>query len=220
MVRSIGKNLLHFNIQNLIWCLKYYFGTINNSWYFSLFEYGKNKISGDITPAYHLLGLNEVKQIYNILPDTKILFIIRNPIDRTWSQLRKNGQTKWSNQDLQKKIESDDIKLRNNYLYAIKNWQRYYPANQFKLLFFDDIIRDPDSFLKNILSFLSLNKTVLQSIPIRSKINSAPSENINPIIKKLIVKSALPDLKELCNEIGGYSINWFEEAESFLKSDK
>jgi len=219
MLKNIGKNLLKFDIEKLLWCFKYYLGSINDDWYLSLFNNCDNKISGDITPAYQLLDLVDVRKIHTLLPNAKIIFLIRNPIYRTWSQLRKNKQNKLSYDQIEKILRSDDMHIRNNYLFTINNWKKIYPQNQFKLLFYDDIIQEPDRILKDVFVFLSINNCVSQNFVLNKKINSAPEDNLNINIKKLITITLLPTLQNLNKEIGGYTNNWLKEAEHFLSKN-
>jgi Sulfotransferase family len=46
------------------------------------------KLVGDVTPAYAMLALPRLKRIAAISPDLKILFLMRDPVARTWSHIR------------------------------------------------------------------------------------------------------------------------------------
>ena len=58
----------------------------------------KNKLKGEITPCYSTLSENKIKLIHKINPQLKIILILRNPIERAWSQavmnLAKKANTK------------------------------------------------------------------------------------------------------------------------------
>jgi hypothetical protein len=61
----------------------------DDKWYFSLFEDVPSKcLTGDITPAYSALPEEGVQYVFNLLPDVKIIHIIRNPIKRAWSSVK------------------------------------------------------------------------------------------------------------------------------------
>lgn len=59
------------------------------SWYLKHFDpqTGQEKLAirGEITPAYATLNRSVVQQIHRLFPNLKLIFIIRNPIDRIWS---------------------------------------------------------------------------------------------------------------------------------------
>ena len=91
MARKLVKNIVRINYPNFKWSFKYYTGNISDHWYSSLFTTDINKIVGEITPAYQILDEDDVRKIHELMPNTKIIFIVRNPIDRTWSQLRQSN---------------------------------------------------------------------------------------------------------------------------------
>jgi len=82
--QSWGKRDLH----SLRWQAQFYFGRIDDDWYHSLFPQDENLLCGEITPAYSILPEENVAQIARSLPNLKILLLLRNPIERAWSQVR------------------------------------------------------------------------------------------------------------------------------------
>ena len=44
-------------------------------------------INGDITPAYAFLPIDVIQEIYKIVPNLRLIYLIRNPIDRAWSSV-------------------------------------------------------------------------------------------------------------------------------------
>ena len=60
------------------------------AWYRSLFEPAGERLTGDITPAYATLSGSVVGRIRELLPDCRVIFIMRNPIERAWSHFRSN----------------------------------------------------------------------------------------------------------------------------------
>ena len=62
-------------------------------WYETHFS--DHKVSGEITPAYSTLSKDCVRLVGNYLPLAKIIFIVRNPVDRIWSQIRMM-KTSWN----------------------------------------------------------------------------------------------------------------------------
>ena len=54
----------------------------------ALFSHVPDKVSGEVTPSYSILSRDDVASMSQLLPDAKIIFLLRNPIDRAWSMLR------------------------------------------------------------------------------------------------------------------------------------
>lgn len=58
-------------------------------WYFNIFSGCKeNQKTGDITPNYCLLKEETIKLIYEKIPNLKIIYILREPIDRAFSGIK------------------------------------------------------------------------------------------------------------------------------------
>ena len=59
-VRSrLQRHRNRFSREEFLWDLKYYAGAPGDGWYASLFEPGRGKVKGEITPAYSTLGRDE-----------------------------------------------------------------------------------------------------------------------------------------------------------------
>ena len=61
---------------------------LDDDWYVSLFaDRGGKKVAGEVTPEYALIGISGLKHLKRLAPDARIIFIMRNPVTRAWSQL-------------------------------------------------------------------------------------------------------------------------------------
>ncbi|MFN3643415.1 MAG: sulfotransferase family protein [Gemmobacter sp.] len=49
---------------------------------------GGRRVVGDITPAYALLAPETLDRMQRIAPDTRFVYLLRDPVDRLWSHLR------------------------------------------------------------------------------------------------------------------------------------
>src|SRR5215207_5202714 len=70
--------------QNAAWDLRYFFGRPDDGWYASLFEQGRGKVAGEATPDYAILDEEAIAHVHGLMPDAKIIFMMRNPIERPW----------------------------------------------------------------------------------------------------------------------------------------
>src|SRR2546421_8253693 len=55
--------------------------------YARLFESKGQLLSGDMTPAYSMLNDEIVDPIIDYFPNLKVIFLVRDPVERAWSQL-------------------------------------------------------------------------------------------------------------------------------------
>jgi hypothetical protein len=117
-------------------------------------------------------------------------------------------------------LNSDDMRLRNDYLYTLKNWSYFYGPSQFKLCFFEDLTKNPDKLLNEIFVFILGKKCTCkihsQKKNFENKINSAPCIDLDNDLKKIIAMQVYPNLQRLCSEIGGYPCEWLKAAQAIL----
>src|SRR5918993_2901739 len=86
-VKQIPNQLVKTpSFQELRWNLRFYMRPYDDRWYSQVFEPKKAKVSGEITPAYSVLDREKVAHAHGLMPDARIIFFMRNPIERVWSQ--------------------------------------------------------------------------------------------------------------------------------------
>ncbi len=118
-----------------------------------------NQITGEITPKYIFHEASALR-ISKILPDLKLILILRNPVARAISQFRfawQNGNTKskgiFCMKELEKKLE---ILTRGLYYNQIKTYHEVFPRSQLKIILFEDLVTRTEKILYDLYSFLGL----------------------------------------------------------------
>lgn len=147
---------------------------IDDHWYENIFSLQKNsKYALDITPYYAIIGVDGFQHIKRIAKNKKILFILRNPVDRAWSGLlegkkRIDGGIERFIMDIEsEKISIDqlykicstgaDVGARSNYLNTIINLEEAGLLEQTKIMFYDDLSSKPEDFIAEIYNFLEID---------------------------------------------------------------
>ncbi|NEO38728.1 MAG: sulfotransferase [Moorea sp. SIOASIH] len=135
----------------------------DDQWYLSLFkEATSEEAIGEITPAYSALPELGVKHIKRLLGDIKIIYILRNPIKRAWSQVVTSRR--WDTLDYQQIsyeewVEMIDAKyslLKGHYTRTITNYEKYFAQDKILYLFYDDICLNPATLLQKVCDFLEI----------------------------------------------------------------
>lgn len=72
------------------------------------------KVVGDITPNYATLSDEELARMRDLSPDTKFLYLLRDPLDRLWSHIRMQARRQRQDHEVYEKKS-------NNILYRILN---------------------------------------------------------------------------------------------------
>ncbi len=90
------------------------------------------------------------------VPDAKLIFMLRNPIERSWSAVRyrltkeQRGQIIKDNKrlgaiedltvdQLREYIAAPALAKRSDYLSTIDRFRKHYPAKQMQIVFFDAV---------------------------------------------------------------------------------
>ena len=131
-------------------------------WYSQLFA-DATKVNGEITPAYALLPLTTIEQIHLSFPDLRLIYLIRNPIERAWSSARmaldraEMRHSEASDQWFIDHFRSQGSLARGDYETCIRRWRSVFPLNRFHIVKFESIQADPVGVANRCLLHLNLN---------------------------------------------------------------
>jgi hypothetical protein len=176
LIKYYKKNLTLFksyrSLRNLDYNIKRFFSPI---------------AKGEATASYAAMPEELIKEIFVLNPSIKILLMIRNPVERAWSDaklslLKLPGR---AFEDLDFKefenfYSNEYIAHCGEYTTIIQNWEKYTKTNNFFIGIFDNISKDPMNLLNNIFHFLDLPYDVdlLRSDTITKKINPTTSQKM------------------------------------------
>jgi len=160
------------------------------------------------------------------MPGVKIILLVRNPIDRTWSQLRRwlhrrrNGEIDPSLDlldNLKRIVGRRGVALRGDYVRAINNWGNYFPKEQFFIGFFDDIVQNPKQFLLRTFDFLGVEplEKHITELAYRTA-NPSPEREIPPEFALYLTEKYYPQIEALSEMLGGHADQWRRQAEKLL----
>lgn len=57
--------------------------------YSKRFTPGRGKVKGDMSPGYSVLAPERIRLIRKLMPEVRLIFIRRDPVERTWAALRR-----------------------------------------------------------------------------------------------------------------------------------
>lgn len=127
------------------------------------------KLFGEKTPTYSFQP-NVAERIYRLYPDVKLIWIFRDPVERTYSNylhVLKNGGENLSFRDAIrledsriKKYLFHGYKLRSIYCQQVARFLQYFPRNQMYFLLFEDLIKPygPAHALHGLFDFLNIDR--------------------------------------------------------------
>jgi len=207
-------------LRELRWDLNFFFARRSDDWYASIFEPGRDLCSGEITPGYSKLEPDEVAHVHSLCPDARIVFLMRDPIDRAWSGARMSSdrrgldladEARWRGYLDQQK------KTRGDYLRTLRNWKASYGEERLLVGFFEEIAEDPAGLLTRVHSFLGL-ETGPELIPETAtrRFNASSERSMPPEVEAHLAAMYIDDLHELHGMFGAPIEPWVRRAERVL----
>ena len=201
------------NFKATRWYVKWHFSNYSDDWYTSLFDFANGKITGDITPSYSILDESDVARMHRIVGDAKIIFLIRNPIDRAWSMLQfgqKYGR-KLALDDIEfikRRIDSPTQELRSDYERTLAIYFRYFDSKQILIGFYDAIRDQPKNLISAILDHIGAKDINPSSATIHSRINVSETIEMPVIIRDYLTKKYRNSIESLSARFGSYATQW------------
>ncbi len=131
-------------------------------WYLRFFADAKpNQIIGEDCVSY-LSSKKAPKRIKELLPDVKLIFVLRDPVERTYSQYWHWVKTNRAIYNFEKTIQFAPSHLLSRSLYYehISRFLTYFPRSQIKFIIFEDFIDNMQKTIDDICRFLNLTKSI------------------------------------------------------------
>ena len=131
--------------------------------YLAHFRPAGERIRGEITPGYSVLDDDRVDFIRGVAPELKVILLLRDPIERAWSQAVMNmveieGRPAEEIPDsaFLEHLADDRVRLRNDYLGIIDRWGGAFGPDNIHVGFFEDVSERPIELLRGILEFIGV----------------------------------------------------------------
>jgi len=224
-VRSrLQRHRKRFSREEFFWDLKYYAGTPSDRWYISLFQQGRGKVKGEITPAYSRLGHEGVARVHDLLPEAKLIFMMRNPIERAWSQLAmrfdkagKKSIGSVRHRGLQRNFEKEGNRARTDYLQTLEHWSAFYPQERIFVGFLEDVHFYPARLLGSVYEFLGVDAS-FRPQGVGKKVHARSAGRMLTESAVFLARLYEEDLSCLNENFGGYASFWLYCAERLDES--
>lgn len=220
-----NKNDVRSQIR-FYWYKKYFFYKRTDEWYESLFDEKLDKISGDYTPSYAHLDDSRIKKIKEINPKIKVIYVMRDPLDRVWSLIAKHFSRKKKKDlisvslySMIKHIEKNGIIEKSNYAEIIEKYEQNLPSGNIFIGFLEEIEEDPKKFIERLLDFLGVSSDIIVPEEVfRKPVNSTVSSQI-PMPTQLetyLAKKYLPTMKKLKKRFDYPVTRYYDRLEKIL----
>jgi Sulfotransferase domain len=160
------------------WGPLYYKGI---QWYADHFRYCDPAIPAGEACPYFAAPLAP-ERIAGHIPDCKIIVILRDLVDRSYSQYRMLRTLGLVRDSFEAVVEKHPrIIDTNRYAFHLERWRGQFGADRVGIFLFDDLRADPQKFLDGICDFIGIDSIPLEGTSVReSDINSRQTMPRNP----------------------------------------
>ena len=175
------------------------------------FRAGRDKVKGEITPAYGVLPVERIRFIRAIMPDVRLIFIMRNPIERSWSEAVYNVRRAANVDNLddvpldvfRQLLDSEATVSRSDYLRTLDQWLSVFPQEQLYVAFFELIYQEPQTLLTAVFEHLGVRTDIdWAAMPYREKFNVNPKTDIPAEIRALLEERYCAQIEQLYARFG------------------
>jgi len=137
------------------------------AWYENHFKHcAPGAKRGEWSTSY-LYSEEAPKRIHACYPDAKILAILRNPVDRAYSQYRNTVRSGEISKDMTfEEYSAKDESTWKQGLYAeqLERYFQYFKREQVLVMIYEDIKKDPVAFMRRIHEFLNVEPDFVSSM--------------------------------------------------------
>lgn len=219
IARAFEKEVRFFDLnydKGLNW-YRSHFPTVQRM-FFDKYLLRRNIVTGEATPD-DLWDPRSAKRVHDVLPDTKLIVLLRNPIDRAY--FHYHHEVRLGREDIsferaihreleqmipeQETLIGDDEYLNTTYrrywylsrgIYAdqLQNWSEYFPMENFHIEMAEDLFADTPSTLNRVLDFLELPP--IRSIPFNQR-NAGSYSKMSTDMRKTLVDFYKPHNEKL-----------------------
>ena len=118
------------------------------------------KLHGEASPSYSAMPefKNPAEKIHAYNPEMKIIYMLRNPIDRSISHYMHRFERGYTELSIDEAIEKTPHIIKSScYYFQIKPYLDLFGRDQILFIDFDDYIKDRNRVLEKLAGFLSID---------------------------------------------------------------
>jgi len=128
-------------------------------WYERIYSASpEGALSGDITPEYMMMGASGIKRVHELLGRVKVILLVRDPVERLWSQVRMIAKEVGRDPlegywDISREFACEK---NSDYAQYIPIWAEHIAPSDLGIFNFHALAREPVAFHEEMLNFLEL----------------------------------------------------------------
>ena len=186
--------------------------------YAALFRHKGELLSGDITPAYSDLPESTIAALATSLPELRVLFLVRDPVERLWSHLNmvaRKEKLKAGVLDrprvLQRLLRSKGMAgFASCPMQVARRWREAAPGLAFKSVLFDDIVSRPAEMRAEIFSYIGADASRASGELSASHNRKAGTTKLDMTdsVRAVLVERYAAEIRACAETFGGAAREW------------
>ncbi len=228
-LRELSDRLAGRGGERLGWALRLWLAPRDDDWYARLFPDGWPGRTGEICPGYARLSEARVATVAARRPDLRIVYLLRDPVERAWSAAAMRFRKPRFGGDIARAPETAVVAFlrraktdrHGDYLRNLAAWERHFPAEQIFVGFFDRLREDPRAFLLEILAFLGVGSDPSRVPPdVNEPRNRGRGERPPPHFRRFLAELYIDRIRALhARFANAYTAAWLERAERWRRGE-
>jgi len=225
-LRAILVGLPRGRLGDALWWTRFVFRPRSEAWYESLFPVRHPGMVGDVTPSYAQLDGGTIARIHELMPDARMIYVLRNPIEMIWSLTVRLNMTRrrfpmqtWSRERMIAHLTAGLITDMADYAANLERWEKLFDPARILVAFHNDLKKDPAAFYRGVLRFLDLDDVDDKDI-IVNPVNEASREiDPTPFLPVLAVHHHDNIVRAHRRFQNDYTAEWVEMAERLIRDN-
>ena len=171
-----------------------------------------------------MLEQEDVKHIRSLFPGVKVILLLRDPVERAWSQVRFvwTRRRRMNHLDdidsIKEFVESPGQSLRSDYVRTVDTWFSCFPREQIFIGFYDDIVENPGTLFSSILKFLEVSPIETDKFPsLYRRVNASREKEMPVEVRYYLARKYREQLEQLSRLVGSHALSWLGEADNVIE---
>lgn len=128
-------------------------------WYLEFFRGCATEAAVGEASTRYMSEPNAAERILNFNPAMRLIFVLRDPVQRAYSEYKRDIQTRGFDERFDTLVrESDRYIWPGRYSTHLRRFVEWFPQDQMMLVLFDELSSEPRSQLERICGFLSVEQ--------------------------------------------------------------
>lgn len=177
---------------------------------------GGDQIKGEITPDYAYLSQRRIRFIAKLIPDVRLILLLRHPVDRAWSDIVRVLATRTATPASEiptarfiEYLSRPAWRSRNDYLRVLDAWCAEFSPDQLYVGLMEEIHRDPKGLLEGVCRHLGITDSMpWEQMPLHLSINTGTVKPIPEEVRQLLEQLCCDQIERLVERLGDDVSSW------------